>query len=631
MTLRRPGRASNLALRESSQRTYRNSIATDVAWQFAADRDCVAAVCAISARGVALAQQDLPQLGAAGHAGGRRARVAPSVVRIETVGGLERVGKVLVGTGPTTGLIVSADGFIISSAFNFVSKPSSILVRLADGTRTPARTGRHRSQRMLVLLKVNVDEQLPVPEAVPESEMHVGQWAIAVGRTFDAPRAEHVGRHRQRLESHLGQGDPDRRQDLAQQLRRAAGRYSRPRAGRAGAAVARQHRRRGRRRVVRLGHRLRRAAGARQRRAAEARAGPGPEARHPGHQPQRPRHLHQAARDRRLPAELAGLQGRLQSRRPDRRDRRPARSSGRPSCASGSTATTPATRSTSSCCAARSGSSATSRWSTSSNPTSVRSSAFCRCAMRRPRRPASPSATSIPTAPPPRPACKPATSMLVDRRPGHGQRARRSSSARPRSKSAQAVKARRAPRRRDAVARVERRRPSPRAVPAELPPAREAAAGEPRRTNRPQVGPVRRQAAGVQERMPGLRPRVVRSARFLRPGRVAAPAGRNEGRGAARSLAGAVRRAEPDPAGAARRPIRPAGCRPRSSFIAKAIEQIREHYNIDPHRVVRCTASRRAVRWPTWWPSCTATWCAAWPRSTPRSWAGCRRTIRPIA
>ena len=38
------------------------------------------------------------------------AKVAPSVVRIETFGGLERVGKVLVGDGPTTGLVVSEDG-----------------------------------------------------------------------------------------------------------------------------------------------------------------------------------------------------------------------------------------------------------------------------------------------------------------------------------------------------------------------------------------------------------------------------------------------------------------------------------------------------------------------------------------
>ena len=51
-------------------------------------------------------------------------RVAPSVVKIETIGGLERVGKVLVNTGPTTGLIVDDDGYIVSSSFNFVQQPS---------------------------------------------------------------------------------------------------------------------------------------------------------------------------------------------------------------------------------------------------------------------------------------------------------------------------------------------------------------------------------------------------------------------------------------------------------------------------------------------------------------------------
>jgi len=114
------------------------------------------------------------------------ARVAPSVVKIETVGGLERIGRMLVGTGPTTGLIVSDDGFIISSAFNFAARPTSILVSLPDGTRTPARLVATDHQRMLVLLKVNVEEKLPVPEAVPENEIQVGQWAVALGRTFDA-------------------------------------------------------------------------------------------------------------------------------------------------------------------------------------------------------------------------------------------------------------------------------------------------------------------------------------------------------------------------------------------------------------------------------------------------------------
>src|SRR3954454_4368855 len=61
-------------------------------------------------------------------------KVAPSVVQIETSGGTEVVragpkgGLIRRGTGPTTGVIVSADGYIISSAFNFANKPTSIIV-----------------------------------------------------------------------------------------------------------------------------------------------------------------------------------------------------------------------------------------------------------------------------------------------------------------------------------------------------------------------------------------------------------------------------------------------------------------------------------------------------------------------
>jgi serine protease Do len=113
-------------------------------------------------------------------------KVAPSVVRIETIGGLERVGRVLVNTGPTTGLVVSDDGYVISSAFNFIQQPTSILVTLPSGSRAAARIVARDESRMLVLLKVNTNETLPVPIAVPHSDMIVGQWAIAVGRTYDA-------------------------------------------------------------------------------------------------------------------------------------------------------------------------------------------------------------------------------------------------------------------------------------------------------------------------------------------------------------------------------------------------------------------------------------------------------------
>ncbi len=111
--------------------------------------------------------------------------VAPAVVRIETFGGLQRVGRVLVGSGPTTGLIVSEDGFIVSSAFNFVQKPTSILVTLDNGTRAPATIVARDHSRMLVLLKVRTDEKLFVPPEVARDQVHVGQWALAVGRTLE--------------------------------------------------------------------------------------------------------------------------------------------------------------------------------------------------------------------------------------------------------------------------------------------------------------------------------------------------------------------------------------------------------------------------------------------------------------
>src|SRR4029453_3030537 len=55
-------------------------------------------------------------------------RAAASVVAIETSGGTEMVGpagrgQIRKGVGPTTGLVVGADGYIISSAFNFANKP----------------------------------------------------------------------------------------------------------------------------------------------------------------------------------------------------------------------------------------------------------------------------------------------------------------------------------------------------------------------------------------------------------------------------------------------------------------------------------------------------------------------------
>jgi serine protease Do len=113
-------------------------------------------------------------------------RIAPSVVQIETLGGLEKVDRMLVGTGPTTGLIVSSDGYLVSSAFNFIQQPSSILVTLPDGERRAASIVARDRSRMLVLLKVEVDSEQVVPAAAPTDSVEIGETAIAIGKTFSS-------------------------------------------------------------------------------------------------------------------------------------------------------------------------------------------------------------------------------------------------------------------------------------------------------------------------------------------------------------------------------------------------------------------------------------------------------------
>ena len=118
--------------------------------------------------------------------------VAPSLVRIETVGGLEKVEQFLTSTGPTTGLVVSDDGYIVTSAFNFVSKPASILVTLADGRRLPATQVAIDRVKMLALVKVEAQNLVP-PQVAPRESFRVGQWALALGRTLDDAPSVSVG------------------------------------------------------------------------------------------------------------------------------------------------------------------------------------------------------------------------------------------------------------------------------------------------------------------------------------------------------------------------------------------------------------------------------------------------------
>jgi len=107
-----------------------------------------------------------------------------SVVRIETVGGVDVIGESLVANGPTSGVVIGSDGWIITSSFNFLSRPTSIFVTVGEGQRLPARLVAKDESRQLTLLKVEATD-LKTLEPVPREELRVGQWTIALGRTLD--------------------------------------------------------------------------------------------------------------------------------------------------------------------------------------------------------------------------------------------------------------------------------------------------------------------------------------------------------------------------------------------------------------------------------------------------------------
>jgi S1-C subfamily serine protease len=119
--------------------------------------------------------------------------VAPAVVKIETSGGTEvvggpgRGGLIRRGTGPTSGLVVSEDGLVVSSAFNFANKPSTIRVAFpGQKERRVARVIGTDQTRMITLLKVELPPgtKLSVPVAVPKKDIKIGYTTIAVGRTL---------------------------------------------------------------------------------------------------------------------------------------------------------------------------------------------------------------------------------------------------------------------------------------------------------------------------------------------------------------------------------------------------------------------------------------------------------------
>jgi serine protease Do len=127
--------------------------------------------------------------------------VAPSIVRIETIGGalpVEPAGApgappaavpgFRQADGPTTGVICTDDGYILTSSINFLRDPAVITAALADGRRFLAKLVARDAPAGLALLKIDATA-LPVPRWLPPNELRPGQWALVAGygQGSDAP------------------------------------------------------------------------------------------------------------------------------------------------------------------------------------------------------------------------------------------------------------------------------------------------------------------------------------------------------------------------------------------------------------------------------------------------------------
>ena len=114
------------------------------------------------------------------------AQVERSVVRFETIGGNSRVDGVVVANGPSTGVAVSKDGYVISSSFHFAHQPASILARLPDGKTASAEIVGRDLSRKIVLIKIRTDFEFEVPPTIKPQELQVGQTVIAIGRVLSS-------------------------------------------------------------------------------------------------------------------------------------------------------------------------------------------------------------------------------------------------------------------------------------------------------------------------------------------------------------------------------------------------------------------------------------------------------------
>lgn len=122
--------------------------------------------------------------------------VSPRLVRIDTIGGHEKVGKEFANEGTSTGILLDRDGHVLTSAFNFLHDPTSILLRFSNGTKKVARKIATDSNRMMTLLKVedlNADFIPEKPDFRSKDSVRPGERCLVLGVALaqDEPNLAH--------------------------------------------------------------------------------------------------------------------------------------------------------------------------------------------------------------------------------------------------------------------------------------------------------------------------------------------------------------------------------------------------------------------------------------------------------
>ncbi len=165
---------------------------------------CLMVICLVLQATITTAAPDPAPLAVAEQAAFQAAvdRVAPSIVRIEPTGiseaRLKRTREVTPATGPSTGLIVAAEGWVLTTAFAVPADTSEAVIILPPAAdrgppagpllRLVGRVVGRDTNRGLVLLKCDPPAPLPVPAWADRDELAPGQWAIAAGRVWSAAR-----------------------------------------------------------------------------------------------------------------------------------------------------------------------------------------------------------------------------------------------------------------------------------------------------------------------------------------------------------------------------------------------------------------------------------------------------------